>query len=82
MRAITNHCVSRLPGCIWNLSSRQIVYELGLHKDDAQAMTQHLRRGVVEASTPPTLSGTVEIDEVDLVAGHRGQHAEVQERGG
>ena len=58
--------------------SRQIAHELGLNEDDAQSMTQHLRRGVVETSTTPTLSGTVEIDEVYLVAGHKGQHAEVQ----
>ena len=65
-----------------NLSNRQIARELGLNEDDAQSMTQHLRRGVVEASITPTLSGTVEIDEVYLVAGHKGQHAEVQKRGG
>ena len=65
-----------------NLSNRQIAHELGLNEDNAQSMTQHLRRGVVEASTTPTLSGTVEIDEVYLVAGHKGQHAEVQKRGG
>ena len=61
--------------------SRQIAHELGLNEDDAQSMTQHLRRGVVVASTTPTLSGTMEIDEVYLVAGHKGQHAEVQKSG-
>ena len=45
-------------------------------------MTRQLRQGVVEASTTPNLSGTVEIDEVYLVAGHKEQHAEVQKRGG
>ncbi|CAM3461887.1 hypothetical protein DESA109040_13540 [Deinococcus saxicola] len=36
-------------------------------------MTRSLRQGVVDASTTPTLAGTVEIDEVYLVAGHKGQ---------
>jgi CRISPR/Cas system type I-B associated protein Csh2 (Cas7 group RAMP superfamily) len=56
-----------------NLSNRQIAYELGLNEGDAQNMTRNLRQGVVDASTTPTLSGTVEIDEVYLVAGHKGQ---------
>ena len=61
--------------------SRQIARELGLNEDDAQSTTQQLRQWVVEASTTPTLSGTVESDEVYLVAGHKGQHAEVQKSG-
>ncbi len=61
-----------------NLSNRQIAHELGINEDDAQHMTRQLRGGVVEASTTPELSGTVEIDEVYLIAGHKGQHAEVQ----
>ena len=65
-----------------NLSNRQIAHELGINEDDAQQLTRQLRQGVVEASTTPNLSGTVEIDEVYLVAGHKGQHAEVQKRGG
>ena len=64
-----------------NLSNRQIAHELGINEDDAQQLTRQLRQGVVEASTTPNLSGTVEIDEVYLVAGHKGQHAEVQKRG-
>ena len=53
-----------------NLSNRQIAHELGLNEDDAQNMTRSLRQGVVDAST---LAGTVEIDEVYVVAGHKGQ---------
>lgn len=56
-----------------SISNRQIAHELGLNEDDAQDMTRSLRQGVVEASTTPTLAGTVEIDEVYLVAGHKGQ---------
>ena len=64
-----------------NLSNRQIAHELGLNEDNAQQLTRQLRQGVVEASTTPTLSGTVEIDEVYLFAGRKGQHAEVQKSG-
>ncbi|GMA15279.1 hypothetical protein [Deinococcus metallilatus] len=42
-------------------------------------MTQPLRQSVVEASTTPQLSGTVEIGEVYLTAGH--QPREVRKRG-
>lgn len=56
-----------------NLSNRQIAHELGLNEDDAQDMTRTLRQGVVDASTTPILAGTVEIDEVYLTAGHKGQ---------
>lgn len=64
-----------------NLSNRQIAHELSLNEDDAQQMTQILRQGVVAASTTPLLSGTVEVDEVYLIAGHKGQPREVQKRG-
>jgi transposase-like protein len=65
-----------------NLSNRQIALELGLSPSDAQAMTERLRRGLV-AKTPATkLEGEVEIDEVYVVAGHKGQPAAVAKRGG
>ncbi|MGY2897168.1 hypothetical protein, partial [Deinococcus sp. UYEF24] len=51
------------------------------NEDDAQQLTRQLREGVVAAATTPELSGTIEIDEVYLVAGHKGQHAEVQKSG-
>lgn len=63
-----------------NLSNRQIAHLLGINEDDAQQMTQPLRQGVVAASSTPELSGTVEIDEVYVVAGHKGQHDEVQKK--
>ena len=44
-------------------------------------MNEHLRHGLV-ARTPPTkLQGEVEIDGVYVVAGHKGQLAEVVKRG-
>ena len=66
-----------------NLSNRQIALELGLSPSDVQAMTEHLRRGLV-AKAPPAarLEGEVEIDEVYVVAGHKGQPAAVAKRGG
>ena len=64
-----------------NLSNRQIAHELGINEDDAQHLTRQLRQGVVAAAATPELSGTVEVDEVYLVAGHKGQHAEVQKKG-
>ena len=73
--------VARLYLMCLNLSNRQIAHELGLNEDDAQQMTRDLRQSVVDASTTPLLSGTVEIDEVYLVAGHKGQPSEVQKRG-
>ncbi|WP_339093823.1 hypothetical protein ACINK0_14560 [Deinococcus sp. VB343] len=64
-------------GCLYlmglNLSNRQIAQELGLNENDVQDMTRTLRQGVVERSDTPQLSGTVEIDEVYIVAGHKGQ---------
>lgn len=64
-----------------NLSNRQIAHELGLNEDDTYQMTKALRQGVVDLSTTPLLSGTVEIDEVYITAGHKGQPQEVQKRG-
>nr|WP_241191475.1 hypothetical protein [Deinococcus psychrotolerans] len=61
-----------------NVSNRQIAQELGLNVDDVQDMTRTLQRGVVDVSTTPTLAGTVEIDEIYIVAGHKGQPQEVE----
>lgn len=61
-----------------NLSNRQIAHELGLNEDDAQKMTQQLRQGIVDAAPTSTLTGVVEIDEAYVVAGHKGQSAEVK----
>src|SRR5215210_581489 len=65
-----------------NLSNRQIALELELSPSDAQAMTEQLRRGLVARIPEARLEGEVEIDEVYVVAGHKGQPAAVAKRGG
>ncbi len=73
-----------------NLSNRQIAGELALAVSDVQAMTEHLRRGLVAKTPAVELKGEVEpdarassgIDEVYVVAGHKGQPKEVAKRGG
>ena len=65
-----------------NLSNRQIAQELGLDGSDMQAMTEHLRDGLVARVPAARLEDAVEIDEVYIVAGHKGQPAEVIKRGG
>lgn len=55
-----------------NLSNRQIAQELDLNKDDVQQMTRQLRQGIVARKPDVTLQGTVECDEVYVVAGHKG----------
>ena len=65
-----------------NLSNRQIAQELGLDGSDVQAMTEQLRRGLVAKIAPVRLEDEVEIDEVYIVAGHKGQPAAVAKGGG
>jgi transposase-like protein len=65
-----------------NLSNRQIAQEVGLNGSDVQAMTEQLRDGLVAKAPPVRLAGEVEIDEVYVVAGHKGQPAAVAKRGG
>jgi len=73
-----------------NLSNRQIAGELGLDASDVQAMTEQLRRGLAAKTPAVELKGAVEpdarassgIDEVYVVAGHKGQPAAVTKRGG
>jgi transposase-like protein len=65
-----------------NLSTRQIAQELGLDGSDVQAMTERLRHGLVAKAPPVRLEGEVEIDEVCVVAGHKGQPAAVAKGGG
>jgi transposase-like protein len=65
-----------------NLSNRQIAAELGLGASDAQAMTEALRDGLVAKTPTVRLEGEVEIDEVYVVAGHKGQPAAVAKGGG
>ncbi len=63
-----------------NLSNRQIAQELDLGASDVQAMTEQLRRGLMAKAPAPTLDGTVEVDEVYVVAGHKGQPAAVAKK--
>ena len=65
-----------------NLSNRQNALELGLSPSDAQAMTEQLRQGLVARTPAVELRGEVEIDEVYVVAGHKGQPAAVAKKGG
>jgi hypothetical protein len=44
-----------------NLSNRQIALELGLSPSDVQAMTEHLRRGLVAKAPVARLKGEVEV---------------------
>lgn len=65
-----------------NLSNRQIALELGLNENDVQAMTSHLREGLVAKLPDIILEGEVEIDEVYVVAGHKGNPDAVQKKAG
>jgi hypothetical protein len=64
-----------------NLSNRQIAQELNLGNSDVQAMTEQLRHGLTARIPPGRLRGEVEIDEVYVVAGHKGNPAAVAKRG-
>jgi transposase-like protein len=64
-----------------NLSNRQIAQELDLGETEVQAMTEQLRYGLAAKLPPARLEGAVEIDEVYVVAGHKGQPAAVAKRG-
>ena len=63
-----------------NLSNAQIAKELGLNPADAQRMAEQLREGLVSRTSEPVLSGTVECDEVYIVAGHKGNQAAVSKK--
>src|SRR3954471_13717762 len=65
-----------------NLSNRQIAAELGLSISDVQSMTEQLRRGFAAKASAVRLDGDVEVDEVYVVAGHKGQPAAVAKRRG
>ena len=64
-----------------NLSNRQIARELDLGVSDVQAMTEALRQGLTAKLPPVVLRGEVEIDEVYVVAGHKGNPAAVAKGG-
>jgi transposase-like protein len=63
-----------------NLSNRQIARELDLCISDVQAMTEALRQGLTARLPPVILRGEVEIDEVHVVAGHKGNPAAVAKK--
>jgi transposase-like protein len=63
-----------------NLSNRQIAQELDLAVSDVQAMTEQLRQGLTARIPPVVLAGEVEIDEVYVVAGHKGHPAAVAQK--
>lgn len=63
-----------------NLSNHQISDELELNKDDTQQMTTQLRSGVVEKKPEVTLEKEVELDEMYLVAGFKGQPLKVAQK--
>ena len=64
-----------------NLSNEQIAKELDLGTSDVQAMTEALRRGLTAKLPPVILRGEVEIDEVYVVAGHKGHPEAVAKKG-
>ena len=63
-----------------NLSNLQIAKELGLNEDDVHSMASHLRDGLVARVPEVRLEGVVEIDEVYVVAGHKGNPAATQKK--
>src|SRR5215210_2553155 len=63
-----------------NLSNRQIAQELDLGVSDVQTMTQQLRQGLTAKAPAVVLQGEVEIDEVYVTAGHKGNPAAVAKK--
>ena len=63
-----------------NLANRQIARELDLSVSDVQAMTEQLRAGLVAKAPAVVLDGAVEVDEVYVVAGHKGHPAAVAKK--
>ena len=79
----------RLPLSVWmlclyfmglNLSNRQIAAELEMHEATIHEMTTILRNGIVAHEPTITLEGTVECDEVYVVAGHKGHPESVKKK--
>jgi len=64
-----------------NLSNEQIAQELDLSSSDVHEMTCQLRAEIVARKPTPELSGTVECDEVYIVAGHKGHPEAVKKKG-
>jgi transposase-like protein len=64
-----------------NLSNAQIAKELELNEGDVHMMTSELRNDIVERKPKVELSGEVELDEVYVVAGHKGNPDAVKKKG-
>jgi len=62
-----------------NLSNKQIAQELNLVLKTCQEMSKRLRSGLCCNQEEPLLGKEVEIDEVYVVAGHKGQSEKVQQ---
>jgi transposase-like protein len=65
-----------------NLSNEPLAHELDWNPNDAQIMASQLREGIVPRTPEITLSGAVECDEVDVVAGHQGHPEAVKKTSG
>jgi transposase-like protein len=63
-----------------NLSNRQIAHELDLNEDDVHRMASQLREGIVDKAPDIKLEGAVEVDEVYVVAGHKGNPQAVKKK--
>jgi transposase-like protein len=63
-----------------NLSNRQIARELDLSVSAVQVMTEPVRSGLVAQIPSVTLDGEVEVDEVYIVAGQKGNPAAVAKK--
>jgi len=80
----SHHPLSTWMLCLYfmglNLSNKQIAAELEMNENTIQEMTTTLRSGIVVQESTIELSGTVECDEVYVVAGHKGHPESVKKR--
>ena len=65
-----------------NISNAQIAEELDISERTVNDMCDKLRRKVYEERPEVQLSGEVELDEVYIVAGHKGRPDAVKKRVG
>ena len=63
-----------------NVSNRQIAQELEVSEKTAQNMTRKIRKEITQNRSETILSGEVELDEVYVVAGHKGHPESVKKR--
>jgi transposase-like protein len=64
-----------------NRSNRQIAAELEMSETQTHEMTTTLRHGITDQEPSIRLEGTVECDEVYVVAGHKGHPDSVKKKG-